>query len=91
LLVIPAKAGIQHLPLVRSALAVIPAKAALSTAKLVIHFDLPVVLASIGFHSPSASGSLFFECPKKSNQKKCTPDVALSASLRVRERRSGFA
>ena len=36
-----------------------------------------------------ASGSLFFACTKKSNQKKCTPGAALPAA--VREVRPGFA
>src|SRR5439155_18951413 len=33
------------------------------------------------FHSPTASGSLFFACTKKSNQKKCTPGIALFGLL----------
>jgi len=37
-----------------------------------------------------ASGSLFFACTKKSDQKKCTPGAAPSA-LRVRKVRPGFA
>ena len=37
------------------------------------------------FRARPARGSLFFACPKKSNQKKCTPDAALAAARRVRE------
>lgn len=31
-----------------------------------------------GFHSTASSGLRFFECPKRSNQEKCTPALRLA-------------
>ena len=57
----------------------------------VVAFD-SLLTASVRFSARiRASGSLFFACTKKSNQKKCTPGAALAASLRVRKVRPGFA
>ena len=72
---------------------VIPAKS-FTTAELVKPGSSLILLPSSeskSFHSPAASGSLFFVSSKKSKQKKDDPDVAFSASLRVRERMVGFA
>ena len=72
LLVIPAKAGIQPLLWL-----VIPAEAGIQCLYLAL--DL-LEGASLRFSARiRASGSLFFACTKKSNQKKCPPGAAPSA------------
>ncbi len=55
-------------------------------------FRSPAASPSQGFHSPAASESLLFACPKRSNQEKGHPDVAVSGhpALRLRERAPGF-
>jgi hypothetical protein len=53
-------------------------QAGLSTAKLVIDFDLACFFGDQGFHSPLASGSLFLQQRRKSNQKDAAPDAALA-------------